>query len=90
MTQHNMQMFKGQPLCQAATEQLDNNWWGGGGGGCRPATYLLLVLALKIIVQELCESRGGRPSWAVRPNEPSGFRRGRKAILNHASITACP
>ena len=22
--------------------------------------------------------------WAVRPNEPSGFR-GRKAILNHAS-----
>ena len=23
------------------------------------------------------------PSWAVRPNEPSGFR-GRKAILNHA------
>ena len=23
-------------------------------------------------------------SWAVRPNEPSGFR-GRKAILNHAS-----
>ena len=24
------------------------------------------------------------PSWAVRPNEPSGFRR-RKAILNHAS-----
>ena len=26
------------------------------------------------------ESRGG---WAVRPNEPYGFR-GRKAILNHA------
>ena len=36
-----------------------------------------------LIVQELCESRW--PSWAVRPNEPSGFR-GRKAILNHA----CP
>ena len=37
------------------------------------------------IVQELCESRGGRP------NEPSGFR-GRKAILNHASalVTAYP
>ena len=37
------------------------------------------------IVQELCESRGGRP------NEPSGFR-GRKAILNHASalVTTCP
>ena len=49
------------------------------------------------IVQELCESRGGRPglsrwpSWAVRPNEPSGFC-GRKELLNHASalVTACP
>ena len=43
-----------------------------------------------VIVQELCESGGG-PSWAVRPNEPSGFR-GRKAILNHASalVSACP
>ena len=31
------------------------------------------------------------PSWAVRPNEPFGFR-GRKAILNHASalVSACP
>ena len=31
------------------------------------------------------------PSWAVRPNEPSGFR-GRKAILNHvhALVSACP
>ena len=31
------------------------------------------------------------PSWAGRPNEPSGFR-GRKAILNHASalVSACP
>ena len=40
------------------------------------------------MVQELCESRGGR---AVRPNEPSGFR-GRKAILNHALalVSACP
>ena len=30
-------------------------------------------------------------SWAVRHNEPSGFR-GRKAILNHASalVSACP
>ena len=35
-----------------------------------------------VIVQELCESRGGRPG--LRPNESSGFR-GRKAILNHAS-----
>ena len=31
------------------------------------------------------------PSWAVRPNEPSGFG-GRKDLLNHASalVTACP
>ena len=31
------------------------------------------------------------PSWAVRPNEPSGFR-GRKDLLNHASalVSACP
>ena len=38
---------------------------------------------------DVCESRW--PSWAVRPNEPSGFR-GRKAILNHASalVSACP
>ena len=42
------------------------------------------------IVQELCESRGG-PSWAVRPNEPSGFR-GCKDLLNRASalVTTCP
>ena len=31
------------------------------------------------IVQELCESRGGRPGLSV-PNEPSGFR-GRKELL---------
>ena len=43
------------------------------------------------IVQELCESRGGRPGWAVRPDEPSGFR-GRKELLNRASalVTTCP
>ena len=37
------------------------------------------------IVQELCESRGGRP------NEPSGFR-GRKDLLNRTSalVTICP
>ena len=31
------------------------------------------------------------PSWAVRPNEPYGFR-GRKELLNHASalVSACP
>ena len=35
------------------------------------------------------QSRG--PSWAARPNEPSGFR-GRKAVLNYAHqlVSACP
>ena len=43
----------------------------------------------RIIVQELCESRW--TSWAVRPNELSGFR-GRKELLNCASalVTTCP
>ena len=42
------------------------------------------------IVQELCESRGGRPELSG-PNEPSGFR-GRKELLNRASalVTTCP
>ena len=42
-----------------------------------------------VIVQGLCESRGGRPG--LRPNEPSGFR-GRNELLNHASalVTTCP
>ena len=33
----------------------------------------------------------GCPSWAVRPNEPYGFR-GRKAVFNHAHamVSACP
>ena len=41
------------------------------------------------VVQELCESRW--TSWAVRLNEPSGFR-GRKELLNRASalVTTCP
>ena len=48
------------------------------------AWYLLKRVSTRVgIVQELCESRGGRP-------EPSGFR-GRNAILNHASalVSAC-
>ena len=42
-------------------------------------------LALLVRVEELCESRGGRP------NEPYGFC-GRKATLNHvyALVTVCP
>ena len=46
--------------------------------------------ARSIIVQELCESRGGRPELSL-PNEPSGFR-GRKELLNRASalVTTCP
>ena len=43
------------------------------------------------IVQELCESRGGRPGLYVLNDEPHGFR-GRKATLNHAHalVSACP
>ena len=48
--------------------------------------YILHTLdIMRVIVQELCENRGGRP------NEASGFR-GRKAIPNHAHalVSACP
>ena len=37
-----------------------------------------------LIVQELCESRGGRPGLSVLTYEPSGFR-GRKELFNRAS-----
>ena len=42
-------------------------------------------------VQDLCESRGGRPGLSVLTTEPSGFR-GRKELLNRASalVSACP
>ena len=61
---------------------------GGGGGGrgfgrrhgaCPCQCTNSLPALLPVRVQELCESRGGRQSWAVRPNEPYGFR-GRKAL----------
>ena len=50
---------------------------------------VLKVVCWAGIVQELCESRW--TSWAVRPNEPSGFR-GRKDLLHRASalVTTCP
>ena len=49
---------------------------------------ILIPHIAQFIVQELCESR---LSWAVRPNEPSGFH-GRKDLLNRASalVTTCP
>ena len=40
---------------------------GGGGGGVQVATWYMLVkmyIAVSI-VQELCESRGGRPGLSV-------------------------
>ena len=56
---------------------------GDQGKVCLPGSLLT-------IVQELCESRGGRPGLSVL-TEPSGVRE-RKAILNHASalVSACP
>ena len=46
---------------------------------------------MQAIVQELCESHSRWTSWAVRPNDPSGFR-GRKDLLHRASalVTTCP
>ena len=54
-----------------------------------PITNLLSILSIFHSSKAVWESRW--PSWAVRPNEPSGFR-GRKAILNRASalVTTCP
>ena len=56
----------------------------------RPYNNRKRFLWTSFIVQELCESRGGRPGL-FRPNEPSGFR-GRKELLNRASalVTTCP
>ena len=77
-------------------------WGGGGGGGGFARIRAPLLLWNKTVYQTLShclvrdlssgtvwESRW--TSWAVRPNEPSGFR-GRKDLLHHASalVTTCP
>ena len=51
--------------------------------------HIIIINLRIVIVQELCESRGGR--WAARPNEPSGFRR-RKELLHRTSalVTTYP
>ena len=51
--------------------------------------YRTMTLLVRHSSGAVWESRW--TSWAVRPNEPSGFR-GRKDILNHASalVTTCP
>ena len=80
-----------KPLCGSPTtvELMPDTWMlqrtqqihiyrrGGNAGGSR--------------VQELRESRGGRPGLSFRPDEPYGFC-GRKATLNRASalVTVCP
>ena len=53
--------------------------------------YRLLWQQAGVIVQELCESQGGRPGLSVLTTEPCGFR-GRKAILNRANalVSDCP
>jgi len=61
----------------------------------RPGLFISSLVSVTVhrdhIVQELCESRLRWTSWAVRPNEPSGFR-GRKELLNRALalVTICP
>ena len=56
----------------------------------KPASGYVQSLQLLLRVQELCESRGGRPGLSVL-NEPYGFC-GRKGTLNHAHalVTVCP
>ena len=70
----------------------------GGGGGWRLETIWSVPPGAAVIVQEPCESRGGRPGLSVLTSlmvsvdlKPSGSR-GRKAILNRASalVPACP
>ena len=39
---------------------------------------------VEFIVQELCESRGGRRGRAFRPNEPYGFCGRIAALMNRA------
>ena len=58
-----------------------------GGGG----TIWSVPPEAAVLVQELSESRGGRPTGPSVLNEPYGFR-GPKAILNRASalVSACP
>ena len=53
--------------------------------------YQAIKRHLNNIIQELCESRGGRTELSV-PNEPSGFRGRIKDLLNRAStlVTTCP
>ena len=52
---------------------------------CFPGLLQKLMTSVwtTLIVQELCESRGGRPGLSVL-TEPSGFR-GRKDLLHRAS-----
>ena len=63
--------------------------------------FYFLLLILRSCIREFGRNKSGNssgavwesrwPSWAVRPNESSGFR-GLKAILNHASalVSVCP
>ena len=76
----------GKPSFLAPSSKLCQNLLGHWRG----------VLYLRAAVHRRCHSSGAVwesrwPSWAVRPNEPSGFR-GRKDLLNHSSalVSACP
>ena len=61
---------------------------GCGSSSSSSSRVAMVKLVARHSSGAVCESRW--PSWAVCPNEPSGFR-GCKAILNHASalVTAC-
>ena len=68
-------------------EKLELTGGGGGGGG---DDYNYGQLLGPVIVQELCESRGGRPGLSVLTSLLVSVDV--KAILNHASavVSACP
>ena len=70
--------------------------WVVTAGPCPPRAPTMSLGIKKTPVVLFLHSSGAAwesrwPSWAVRPDEPSGFR-GRKAILNRASasVSACP
>ena len=60
-------------------------------------SHLLYIVETKrmklkdVYLGKLLDHSSGAVSWAVHPNEPSGFH-GCKAILNHALalVSACP
>ena len=78
-------VLKQDPNAQMFQKDPNSNW-----------TVLYCSFEISVPFNRLCHSSGAVwesrwTSWAVRPNEPSGFR-GRKDLLHRASalVTTCP